>query len=331
MGAAERRLLARRAARCRRWDGGPWVRHCVPAAPHQPQRSDHFGVQALASAGACTSDPRSRPAPMAPRSRARAVQAASSAAAAATIADLPDAVLEHCLGFLTLHERCAQCVGALHSRWGMPARGERSTLCSRRCRVHNPPHHLCRQRAALVSRRFAALCCSPELLREVEASARHSQHSLPALHSVTAWLERHGPHVRRFHLSALPARGDDAGGFAAALTACLEAAGAAGQLTELELFSEEVRTEWLAAMPSLRRLYLVGDALHISSAIGGLTALQSLDLAGDDNEMTWAAAGRLPTTITRLFVQADGAEQMPYQASRGTLVCVLMGEECCDM
>ena len=54
---------------------------------------------------------------MAPRSRARAAQAASSSASALKIACLPDAVLVHCLGFLTLQQRCARGLGAAESFW----------------------------------------------------------------------------------------------------------------------------------------------------------------------------------------------------------------------
>ena len=44
---------------------------------------------------------------MAPRSRSRSAQAASSTAGPVGIADLPDDVLQRCLGFLDLRERCA--------------------------------------------------------------------------------------------------------------------------------------------------------------------------------------------------------------------------------
>lgn len=90
-------------------------------------------------------------------------------------------------------------------------------------------HPTCRQRAALVSKRFRELCCSPELLQEVETPYVRS---LAALQSFLPWLARHGQHVRRLHLSTDPAPGAEEGSWAAALASFLAVAGAAGQLTE---------------------------------------------------------------------------------------------------
>ena len=267
---------------------------------------------------------------MAPRSRARAAQAAPSTAAPPTIADLPDAVLLRCLGFLTLQERCAQgldagepcrksiCMAAGGAISGQSFPAAAAAHCRRHCRRH--PTCGRRQRAALVSRRFAALCCSPELLQEVEKPLLHS---LPALHSFLAWLVRHGQHIQRLRLPAYCAQGEDENSWAAAVASCLAVVGAAGQLTELDASSGLLHTEWLPAMRSLRHLRLSGNLLRISLAIAGLTALQSLEL--DSEEIIFAAGARLPSSITRLVVAGDEAEQMPDQVSstRATLLLVV--------
>ena len=97
------------------------------------------------------------------------------------------------------------------------------------------------------------------------------------------------------------------------MASCLAVVGSAGQLTELTAASGLLHTEWLPAMRSLRRLTLLGYPLHISPAISGLTALQSLKLGSE--ETNFAATVHLPSAITRLLVQYDEAEQMPDQAS----------------
>ena len=178
-------------------------------------------------------------------------------------------------------------------------------------------HPACRQQAALVSRRFAALCCIPELLRDV---ATPYVDSLPALLSFMAWLVRHGRHVLRLDFTARPAPPLDEGCWTAAVVSCLAASGTAGQLAELQfsyLLPLPLHTEWLAIMRSLRCLCLDGDAIHISPAISGLTALQSLELSSMEI-INLTAGARLPTSMTRLCVTTDGAEQMPEQVKCGS-------------
>ena len=183
----------------------------------------------------------------------------------------------------------------------------------RRCRhQHRRPAAapaLCRQRAALACRRFAAVCCSPQLLREVRV-----EYPFPfELHSLLAWLVRHGRHVRKLALK------DGSGGepestIDVAVASCLAVAGAAGQLEELSLvYFSELHTEWLPALWSLRRLSLSGSRLRISAAIGGLSALGSLELCSDN--IMFTAGARLPPTITRLHVEAGNDEEMPEQVS----------------
>lgn len=180
-----------------------------------------------------------------------------------------------------------------------------------------------RQRAALASRRFAALCCSPQLLREVETPELVS---LPALHSLSAWLARHGQHVHLFDFTAELAWGGDEGSWGAAITGCLAVVGAAGQLEELTVHCWPLHTEWLPLMRSLRRLRLQGSPLCISPAISGLTALQSLVLRG--KQISIAATSRPPSTITRLLVKCDEADPMPSQVSTLALTVPISWQLC---
>lgn len=189
------------------------------------------------------------------------------------------------------------------------------------CFVHRPSHCrrpstpllLCRQRTALMSRRFAAAACSPLLLRRVDLPLLDSS---SALESLAAWLARHGQHVRSLRYRCGPAHERFAQGLVSGTATCLTAAGAAGQLQDLCVYAalDELHTGWLCTMRSLTRLQLSATPLSISPAIRGLTALQSLTLVG---EVDFKAGARLPTAITRLSVECDeSGEDLPAQACR---------------
>ncbi|PRW20977.1 2-isopropylmalate synthase homocitrate synthase family [Chlorella sorokiniana] len=208
--------------------------------------------------------------------RAHASQAADGAYEVLSIADLPDEVLVRCLCFLELRER-----------------------------LSGP---------ALVSRRMAALCHSPELLWDVDTG---KMTSLAALRSLALWLARHAPHVRQLDLCPDSLLEEDEGSAAeAALTACLAAAGAGGQLTHLGLEGWIPNLEWLAAMRSLRSLWLdSAGELRVSAPVGALSSLETLSLQG--YYLDFEAGARLPASVTwlRLIVTDPAGKEMPRQVS----------------
>ena len=145
--------------------------------------------------------------------------------------------------------------------------------------------------------------------------------SVPDAQSLTAWLARHGQHLQRLQIACSsynPAN-------MAAVAACLETAGTAGQLVELSTGIGICSTEWLAAMPSLRRLKLSAPVwsydwgfLQISPAINGLTALEHLDLEHSAFELE--AGVRLPASITRVklswFLRSGDEEEVGNACSQ---------------
>ncbi len=150
---------------------------------------------------------------------------------------------------------------------------------------------------ALVSKRFAEAANSPELLREVDLSLYSD--SL-ALQSLASWLARHGRHIRklRFGEDGYTDPSDEEDSTSEPLATCLQTVCAHGQLQELDLAaSAAFHTDWLSVARSLRRLSLSGTLLHISPAIAGLTALQSLEL---DCALYFQDDAQLPASITRL-------------------------------
>lgn len=166
---------------------------------------------------------------------------------------------------------------------------------------------------SLVCKRFAAAARSPDLLRDLDVAVT----SLAALRSFTGFLEKHGQLLERLTLICLFGEGEeqDEVSAGAAVAACLAVAGAGGQLTELSARGSIHTTEWLPAMPSLRRLVL--DQLHrsplrICPAISTLTALRSLELQGP---MSFQASTRLPASIESLYLRLDNADDLPEQAS----------------
>lgn len=171
---------------------------------------------------------------------------------------------------------------------------------------------------APVSRRFAAAACSPELLQEMAVELN----SLPGVRSLTAWLARHGQHLRCLDFGIYPSgmSAQEAEANITAIATCLMQAGAAGQLAELTVHGVVPSTEWLAAgaLRSLRKLRLLDSGkLRLSPVISTLTGLGSLTLEGEP--LSWSAL-RLPTSVTRLKLGGCVADEMPAEV-RGLKGC----------
>ncbi len=257
------------------------------------------------------------PAPtMTTRARARASLASSTPL---MLAQLPDEVLLHTLGFLDFQERCVGWSGCCVVMRSMPCVTREVRLGldgppSPPPPLTAPPPLCRRQRVALVSNRFAALCGSPALLQEAKIRLR----SFADADSAAACLKRHARHVEKLEVEVYVVAANDVqvARFASAIATCLAVAGLPSWLDELSVFvCFPLHTEWLHAVSSLRRLSLnAGEpTLFIAPAISALTALQSLELCGP---MLLLAGCRLPSSITRLYVHGDLPQALPPQASR---------------
>lgn len=133
------------------------------------------------------------------------------------------------------------------------------------------------------------------------------------MHSLTAWLARHGRHVRQLECAFPKGEGPD---YPAAIAACLVAAGLAGGLQTLTISGFLPNTEWLAAMRSLRELHTtcLAGPLRLCPAINKLTALRRLRLGTPALELT--AGSRLPPSVTSLHLVEHHSEVMPELVSK---------------
>ncbi len=273
---------------------------------------------------------------MAPRSRARAALQANIVVPAVKVTELPEAVLATCLAHLDLKQRCApgpallRCgrqimCGANASPTALDAQGSTRPLPPAPLRIPLPLRHMhhillshfCRLGpVSLACKRFAAAALSPELLREMDVELM----SLPAVRSFAAFLARHGQQLQRLKLHCDDETEEGGAAAAAAVTACLSFAGAGRQLVELRVSGRICSTEWLVAMPLLRRLELQswdeGSRLHVSSAIRSLSALSVLQLSGN---LSFPAGKRLPPSLKWLSLESDGSAALPKQASGDVL------------
>lgn len=171
----------------------------------------------------------------------------------------------------------------------------------------------CRHTAALVSRRWHAAAHSPQLLADVLCPNADSRR----LESLTAWLPRHGQHVRSLDLSCHPEDGES-GPVTWQLAGCLQAfAAVAGSLERLSLSAQSEPglcvTPWAAALRRLVRLSLWADpcTLRICSSLSGLTALTALTLSGTPVKID--AAVQLPPNVELLWFIDRQGEELPPQ------------------
>ena len=181
--------------------------------------------------------------------------------------------------------------------------------------THSHPCGLCcrRHRAALVSRRWHAAAHAPGLLQSPIWC--YSSTHLPSL---TAWLLRHGRHVRSLNIDCYPPRDQltmVAWELAGCLTAC--AATAARSLQRLSLRLADGGTlcvaSWCAVLRQLRSLELEASSytLQISSSLAGLTAVTQLRLQG--RTVSLGAGVQLPPAVERLELRDEASTALPLQ------------------
>ena len=248
---------------------------------------------------------------------------------------LPDDVLERCLAGLSQEERCGLlAVAAAGAGAACPASCRAIPLrsfacrdlvdCTMRCSLNFALAYPRRLRSArLVSKRFHRLCAGPQLLRELCVRCT----GLAAAESLALFMCKHGRHVRTLH--ATFTRGDDhPSDLAAAISVAITAAGAGGQLQELELeagYSPQppgsdcttvLPAAWLPAVPSLRRLAIRSHSASSATRLPAhlLAALEWLHL---DGRLAFAPGAALPTSVTNLRLGSAGDGDMPPQVRRG--------------
>lgn len=177
------------------------------------------------------------------------------------------------------------------------------------------PALACRHRAALVSRRWHAAAHVPETLRRVSASYFPS---LTHLQSLSAWLRRHGRHVRCFELSCFPPS-SEAQPCAWELAACLGLLSREAPLRKLSLRfggtgTGLVVTSWCVALRQLRSLDLQTsqpNSLRICSSLAGLAALTRLALMGA--AVLVDAAAELPPNVEWLKLSDSSSAALPHR------------------
>ena len=183
----------------------------------------------------------------------------------------------------------------------------------------------------MVRHRWHECAHAPELCRTVVLYGATWPRNPPlafsaALASLTAWLLRHGQHVRSLRLYGWGEEG--AAAEAQSHLACCLMACAGGQL---EALGVNVRTlvaaGWAPLLHTLCRLHLgrFQGELLISSSLHSLTQLTVLALEG--SPIRFAAGARLPASVEQLWVADDLNYALPAQVrNHGQL---LLGSRAC--
>jgi hypothetical protein len=163
-----------------------------------------------------------------------------------------------------------------------------------------------------VCKRFAALSCAPELLRDLRVEIRGAR-VLQRAHTLVAWLSQHGPAVESLTLWLVPPTGASnaiMAHLAASEACCLDAcSGAAVHLRMLEL-SAPYPLATAAWLPGMRALEIVsirreGWELRLPYYTYRLTNLRSLQLHGSPVV--------LPASLTSLRLMGHTSGSMSPQ------------------
>ena len=154
-------------------------------------------------------------------------------------------------------------------------------------------------------KRFAALSCAPELLRDLRVEIRGAR-VLQRAHTLVAWLAQHGPAVESLTLWLLPPTGASNTMMVhlAAIEACCLSAcsGAAVRLRLLDLSAPypPATAAWLPAMRALEDVSIrrEGRELRLPSGTLRLTNLRRLQLYG--RPVVLSPTSPLPASLTSL-------------------------------
>lgn len=158
---------------------------------------------------------------------------------------------------------------------------------------------------------------APDLLQTVKlVDASKWCHTNARLPSLTAWLLRHGRHVRSLELDCGRAPTDPEA-YTWELAACLGALVVARSLQRLSVSCSSDSpdlcvTSWGVALRQLKSLRLLScGELRICRSLAGLSAVTELELRGE--VITVEAAAQLPPNVEQLSLSVEDDEELPHQ------------------
>jgi hypothetical protein len=179
-----------------------------------------------------------------------------------------------------------------------------------------------------VSRRFRALCCDPELLRDLRVHIR-DERVVERARSLLQFLLAHARNLRRLDFTIEGGSAQLGGGGICmadvefSVVICLAVCGAAGTLEEL-LISEDTplrSLEWLLGLRRLSKLQLGSEmrGLRLLDGLSRLTSLKEVSLAGSC--LNGLVRGdpptlQLPTSLTKLSLTHDDIQGLPEQVGQ---------------
>lgn len=217
---------------------------------------------------------------------------------------------------------------------GCPAKEEALAQQTRpSCNFTPAPYRL--KVLALVSQRFAQLCTSPELIREVQLVQR--QGSSSKLQALQRWLEQdgRGTHVQCLTIDVLSVQTPASHSIATAVLGCIQACGPG--LQTLRLAGEAAgagassAAPW-AAVSGLHHLELddftgtLHNGLQVAENLQELGQLQVVRLAG--RSVSLSPSLHLAPTVTRLGIGSVGRRLLLRYPNRCAGLARCLGAQC---
>jgi hypothetical protein len=262
----------------------------------------------------------------------RPAEIASSKMPTTTIDSLPDEALVHCLSYLTQGERCSA---------RLPASPAATTARPSTLLLHLPPARpalcpsphsfsaVCRLgKAVLVSRRFAALACSPGLLRRVSVPWGGAAPAVMRAQSLLQWLAKHARHMHSLTFHGLVGIAENPIQLTELYDSCMVGCCAAAPLQHLSADVEAGAfwPHWLPGLSgTLQHLHIDSGYVATACSLRELTALRLLEIDGNGT----ACMPNLPPALTSLKLRNVGFEDLPtrvggcWRAADVLLTCCL--------